>query len=101
MTLRIKLPDKNQINEFCRRNHIRKLAFFGSVLRDDFGPDSDIDILVEFHEGKIPGFFSLMRMQKELSDLFEHQVDLRTANDLSSYFRNEVIEKAEVYYSAG
>ena len=89
-----------EITSFCRRNHIRKLAFFGSVLRNDFRPDSDVDVLVDFEPGHIPGFISLARMERELSDLMSRKVDLRTPEDLSRYFRDEVIAEAEVLYAA-
>jgi predicted nucleotidyltransferase len=94
--LKINLPHK-QIADFCKKNHIRKLAFFGSVLRDDFGPKSDIDVLVEFEQGKTPGlaFFS---MQNELSEILGHKVDLNTPGFLSKYFREQVMREAEVQY---
>ena len=96
----IKMPKKEQLAEFSKQHHIRKLALFGSILRDDFGPDSDIDILVEFDPEHIPGFFDLMKMEEELSLLFGRTVDLRTPQDLSKYFRDEVLETAEVQYLA-
>jgi predicted nucleotidyltransferase len=81
---------REQIAAFCKRHHIRKLALFGSVLRDDFRPDSDVDILVEFEPGHVPGFFGLFDMQEELSTLFGGRtVDLRTPQELSRYFRDE------------
>jgi predicted nucleotidyltransferase len=89
-----------RIAELCRKNSIRRLAFFGSILRDDFGPESDIDLLVEFEPGKTPGFFGLARMEREFSALFDgRKVDLRTPGDLSRYFRDEVIRTAEVQYA--
>ena len=96
----LKMPSKEKLADFSRHHHIRKLALFGSVLRDDFGPDSDIDILVEFIPEHIPGFFELMEMEEELSELFGKTVDLRTPRDLSRYFREEVIANAEVRYLA-
>jgi len=96
----VKIPSKEQLAEFSIRHHIRKLALFGSILRDDFRPDSDIDILVVFEPEHIPGFFDLMKMEEELSILFGRPVDLRTPQDLSRYFRDEVLEKAEVQYLA-
>jgi predicted nucleotidyltransferase len=89
--------DSAQIADFCRRHHIRKLAFFGSVLRDDFKPDSDIDVLVEFEPGHVPGlaFFS---MEVELSDILGRKVDLNTPQFLSKYFREEVRQEARVQY---
>jgi hypothetical protein len=95
---RIDLPER-ELAEFCRRNHIRRLAFFGSVLRDDFGPESDVDVLVEFEEHHVPGlrFFAL---QRELSDLFGRTVDLHTPQFLSPYFRDQVLKEADVRYAA-
>jgi uncharacterized protein len=92
---------RNQLDGFCRRNHIAKLSLFGSVMREDFGPDSDVDVLVEFDEGHAPGFFGLARMEEELSTLFGRKVDLRTPQDLSRYFRDEVTRSAAVQYARG
>lgn len=90
---------KDKINDFCRRKHIRKLALFGSVLRDDFRPDSDIDVLVEFEPDARVGFFELYDMEEELSGLFGgHKVDLNTPKCLSKYFRDTVLAEAEVQY---
>ena len=92
--------DSDEIAEFCRRHHIRRLAFFGSVLRSDFRPDSDVDVLVEFEPEHVPGFFQLAGMERELSGLLgDRKVDLRTPQDLSHYFRNEVLAAAEVQYA--
>lgn len=88
------------ITDFCHRNHIRKLAFFGSVLRSDFGADSDVDVLAEFEPCQVPGFIRLAGMERELSDLIGRKVDLRTPEDLSRYFRDEVIAEAEVIYAS-
>lgn len=86
---------------FCRKNHIRKLSLFGSVLRDDFGPSSDVDVLVEFDADKVPSFFNLFDMEEELSKLFEgRKVDIRTPKDLSRYFRARVLASAVVQYAA-
>jgi hypothetical protein len=96
----VNLPvPREEIAEFCRRNHIRRLALFGSVLRGDFGPDSDVDVLVEFESGHRLGlaFFSL---QDELSELLGRKVDLNTREDLSRYFRDEVARTAEPIYEA-
>lgn len=91
---------QEKISDFCRRNHIRKLSLFGSALRSDFGPDSDVDVLVEFEPGHVPGFFRLFDLEKELSSFFDgRKVDLRTPEDLSRYFRDEVIANAEVQYA--
>ena len=89
-----------RIAEFCRDHHIRKLALFGSVLRDDFGPDSDVDVLVEFAEGRPVGLIGLAAMELELGEILGRKADLRTANDLSRYFRDEVLRTAEVQYAA-
>jgi uncharacterized protein len=88
-----------QLAEFCARNGIRRLAVFGSVLREDFGPDSDIDVLVEFEPGVRTGlrFFAI---QDELSAIFGHRVDLNTPDCLSKYFREQVLAEAEVQYVA-
>ncbi len=96
----VKIPSEGQLAKFSKQHHIRKLALFGSILRDDFRPDSDIDILVEFEPEHVPGFFDLMQMEEELTSLFGRTVDLRTPQDLSRYFRDEVLEKAEVQYLA-
>ncbi|MFH0810408.1 MAG: nucleotidyltransferase family protein [Pseudomonadota bacterium] len=95
---RIAIP-KERVAEFCRKHHIRRLALFGSVLREDFGPGSDVDVLVEFEPEHIPGlaFFS---MEAELSKILGHKVDLNTPQFLSRYFREAVLGEAEVQYVA-
>ncbi len=92
----IEVPS-DQIADFCRRHHIRELSFFGSVLRDDFGPESDVDVLVEFLPGHVPGltFFS---MENELSKILDRRVDLNTPKMLSRYFREDVQREARVQY---
>lgn len=85
-----------EIVAFCERNHIRKLSLFGSVLRDDFSDDSDVDVLVEF-EPRTPGW-SIVRMEAELSGILEKNVDFRTAEELSRHFRQEVLETAILVY---
>jgi uncharacterized protein len=90
-----------QLAKFCRKHHIAKLSLFGSVLREDFGPDSDVDVLVEFEEEHVPGMIGLARMENELSALFGRRVDLRTPQDLSRYFRDEVLRLAAVQYARG
>lgn len=86
---------------FCRRNHIRRLSLFGSVLRDDFGPESDVDFLVEFEPGHVPGLIRLAAMERELSALIGgRKADLRTLRDLSRYFRADVAATAEEQYAA-
>lgn len=94
----IELP-KEKIAEFCRRHHIRRLSLFGSVLHGDCGPDSDIDFLVEFDPRHIPGLIRLAGMEHELSEILGRRVDLRTPGDLSRYFREEVLDTAEVQYA--
>jgi predicted nucleotidyltransferase len=96
----IEIP-KKEIEKFCKRNGIKKLSIFGSVLRDDFNLASDVDILVEFDDDAIPGFFKLMRMQDGLSKILGRNVDLRTPKDLSRYFRDDVVSKAVIQYVAG
>lgn len=96
----IELPI-DEITSFCRKHHIRKLSLFGSVLRDDFGSGSDIDILVEFEPGKVPSFFRLFDMEDALSAMLGgRKVDLRTPEDLSRYFRDKVLATAVVQYAA-
>jgi uncharacterized protein len=91
--------DREKLAGFCRRNHIRKLALFGSVLREDFRPDSDVDVLVEFEPGHVPGlrFFAL---ERELSEILGRKVDLNTPTFLSPYFRGRVLAEAEIQYVA-
>ncbi len=96
--IKIDIPHK-KIAEFCRKNHIRKLSFFGSVLREDFRPDSDIDVLVEFIPDMGPGYFGLSHMELELSEILGRKVDLRTPNELSRYFRDKVISDSQVEYA--
>jgi predicted nucleotidyltransferase len=91
-----------QIHAFCERYHVRRLALFGSVLRRDFRPDSDVDVLVEFDPADVPGFFRFVAMQDELSDLFARRVDLNTPQSLSRHFRQKVLQTAmAVYERAG
>ena len=92
---------KDRIAEFCHRHHIVKLSLFGSVLRDDFRPDSDVDVLVEFEPGYKIGLFGMAGLEMDLSEMFGRRVDLRTLEDLSRYFRNEVVQSAEVQYVEG
>jgi len=101
MSVRIDIP-KEKIAEFCQRNHIRQLAIFGSALRSDFDEQSDIDVLVEFEPNQAPGLFGIVRMERELSALLGgRKVDLRTPEDLSRYFRQRVLQEAEVQYAQG
>ena len=94
--------DNAKIADFCRRNQIRRLCFYGSVLRDDFRPDSDIDVLIEFEAGQEVGLLQMARLQRELSTMLGGRtVDLRTPEDLSRYFRDQVLALAEEQYAAG
>ena len=94
--------DRRRLAEFCRKHHIRRLALFGSALRHDFGPESDVDVLVEFESRHTPGLFGIARLERELSTLFGgRKVDLRTPEDLSRYFREDVLREAEVQYAEG
>lgn len=96
-TFPIKISE-TAIQNFCRNNHIRKLALFGSVLRNDFRDDIDIDVLVEFEPGHVPGL-AFIRMERELSELLARKVDLNTPKFLSRYFRDQVLNEAEVLYA--
>lgn len=96
MSIKIEVPSK-EVTAFCQRHHIRQLALFGSVLRDDFTPESDIDVLVEFELGHTPGL-AFFAMQRELTEILGRKVDLNTARGLSPYFRQEVVDGAEVLY---
>ena len=91
--------DRDKLADFCHNHHIRKLAFFGSVLRDDFGPDSDVDVLVEFEPGHTPGL-AFFAMEAELSEILGWKVDLNTQKLLSRCFRDRVLEEAKVQYAA-
>jgi predicted nucleotidyltransferase len=90
-----------QLREFCQKNHIRRLAVFGSALRSDFRPDSDIDLLVEFEPEHTPSLLQMARLERELSAFFDgRKIDLRTKEDLSRYFRDAVVASAKVIYHA-
>ena len=98
MNTQVSIP-KEQLAAFCEGHGIKRLSVFGSALRPDFGPDSDIDLLVEFEPDRIPGLLGIAGMELELSELFGgRKVDLRTPGDLSRYFRDAVLEEAEVQY---
>lgn len=88
------------LTNFCQRHHIRRLSLFGSQLKGTSRPDSDIDLLVEFDPAHIPSLFGIAGMEIELTELLGKKVDLRTAGDLSRYFRDEVVRMAEVQYAA-
>jgi predicted nucleotidyltransferase len=93
--------DPKRLEVFCSERGVRRLALFGSVLREDFGPESDVDVLVEFQPGRTPGFFGLFDMEDELSRLLgSRKVDLRTPDDLSPYFREDVLRTAALLYAA-
>ncbi|HRJ17931.1 MAG TPA: nucleotidyltransferase family protein [Bryobacteraceae bacterium] len=94
--------EQEQLAEFCRRHGVRRLLLFGSVLTERFTESSDIDVLVEFQPGVRVGFLRMAAMERELSGLFgARKVDLRTPNELSPYFRDEVLQTAQVQYAAG
>jgi predicted nucleotidyltransferase len=94
--------DRGALADFCRRHHVRKLSLFGSVLRQDFGPDSDVDVLVEFEPDHVPGFFALHDLEEELSGLVGgRRVDLVTERFLNRRVRDRVLASAEIQYAAG
>ncbi len=97
ITSAIQIPQK-EIAEFCERHHITKMSLFGSVLRDDFGPESDVDVIVEFHPEHIPGL-AFFGMQEELATILGREVDLHTPAELSRYF-NHVFQEAQTIYVA-
>ena len=99
MSLQIDV-DAEGLAAFCRRAGIRRLSFFGSVLREDFGPESDIDVLVEFSPDSGIGLFEFVDLQHELAELLGREVDLHTPASLSHFFREDVVDSAEVAYAA-
>ena len=100
-TVTARVPiDRGRTAEFCRRHHIRRLSLFGSVLRDDFRPDSDVDVLVEFEPGTRVGLIGLADVEIELAELLGRKVDLNTPGFLSRYSREQVLAEAEVQYDA-
>jgi predicted nucleotidyltransferase len=92
--------DPDHIAAFCRRHGVARLSLFGSILRDDFGPESDVDVLVEFLPNASPSLFDMGRMQQELVEMLGRGVDLKTPDFLSRYFRNRVMREAVVQYAA-
>jgi len=98
MNLPIRL-DKERIAEFCRRNSIVRLSLFGSVLREDFGPESDVDVLVEFERDAVVTLLDMSRMEDELAQTLGRSVDLRAPQELSRYFRDQVLASAAVQYA--
>ena len=97
---KIAIP-KDKVAAFCRRHHIRRLSLFGSVLREDFHPDSDVDVLVEFESGHTVGLLRMAGLELELCDIVGRKVDLRTPAELSRYFRDEVVKNSIVQYAQG
>ena len=95
---RIDIP-KKRIAEFCRRHRIQSLSLFGSVLSDDFGPDSDVDVLIEFKPGTRIGLFRLTGLQFELAEILGRNVDLNTPGFISKYFRSKVLAEREIHYA--
>ena len=91
---------QKQLAEFCKKNHIKKLSFFGSALRDDFGPDSDVDTLVEFGPETRIGLIGFAGLELELSKILGRKVDLNTPASISKYYREKVLAEAEVQYDA-
>ncbi len=99
MNSHVSIP-KERLAAFCREHGVKQFAIFGSALREDFGPESDVDVLVEFEPGRTPGLLGVAGMERKLSDLFGgRKVDLRTPEDLSRYFRQDVLDTAEVQYA--
>ena len=92
--------NEGRIAEVCNKYHVRRLALFGSVLREDFDKNSDIDMLIEFDQSHVPGYFGLARVEREISDVLEgRKVDLRTPLELSTYFREKVLSSARELYA--
>ena len=99
MSINIDVP-KEAVAEFCRRYDIRRLSFFGSVIRADFGPESDVDVLVEFNSDAQVGLLAMAAMEGELGRILGRKVDLRTPQDLSRYFREDVVRSAELQFAS-
>ena len=98
-SLKQKIPN-NKLIDFCKKNHIKKLSLFGSAANDSLRPDSDIDLLVEFEKDRTPGLFTIVRMETELTKMLGRKADLRTPNELSQYFRDEVLKNAQLQYQS-
>lgn len=96
---RIDIPKKH-IADFCRRHHICRLSLFGSVLRDDFNLESDVDVLVEFEPDARVGLIRLAHLELELGEILGRKVDLNTPGFLSKYYREQILAEAEVQYDA-
>ncbi len=97
MSLKIDLSE-DKIKDFCQHNRIHRLSLFGSVLREDFGPESDIDVLVEFNPGANVGLITLAGMEIELGQILGYKVEIHTVKGLNPHFRDEVLDQAEVQY---
>lgn len=93
--------DEEKLSQVCRKYYVRKLSVFGSTVHGEARDDSDLDILVEFIPGHVPGFFTFIDLQDELSAIFGRPVDLRTPQDLSKYFRDNVVKEAQQLYAVG
>ncbi len=92
---------RERLHAFCRHHHVSRLALYGSVLNEDFDENSDIDVLVEFEPDHVPGYFRLLDMEEQLSGILGGRVvDLRTPNELSRYFREDVMRDARTEYVA-
>ena len=96
---KISIP-KDKIADFCKQNQVRKLSLFGSILREDFGPDSDVDVLVEFEAGTRVGLIRLSGLEIELGAIVGRKVDLNTPGFLSKYYRDQILGEAKVQYDA-
>ena len=96
---RIRIP-KDRIADFCKRHRIRRLSFFGSILREDFGPDSDVDVLVEFEPGTRMGLIQLAGLEIELGRIIGRRVDLNTPGFISKYYRDQILTEADIQYDA-
>ena len=92
--------DSEEVAAYCRRHHIRRFSLYGSAVTGGFRPDSDVDVLVEFVPGQEPDLFTFAGMEDELAEMLGRRVDLRTAEDLSQYFRDRVVAEAQVQYAA-
>ena len=92
--------DNQRLAAFCELHHLTRLALFGSVLTDRFGPDSDVDVLFEYHPDHVPSLFDVAAIERKLSEILGRKADMRTPRDLSRYFRDEVVRSALVQYAA-
>ena len=99
MGFEISEATREKLSQVCQKYYVKKLSMFGSTLRGDARAESDLDILVEFIPGKIPGFFTFVDLKDDLSAIFDREVDLRTPQDLSNYFRENVVKEAQELYA--